>query len=109
MRLRLHPHAMRMPISRVLSRTTIVSVPTTLKAATTQIRNTTSPMPSFSSFSAENSERFLELPVERPVRIAEHVFDQLPGLGGALRIGKPHFDSRDCTAQPGEILGRLAA
>src|SRR5439155_10593901 len=37
---------------------TMVSVPTTLKAATTQIRNTTSPIASFSSLSAEKSERF---------------------------------------------------
>src|SRR5882762_9959176 len=57
-RVRCIPIAMRMPISRVLSRTTIVSVPTTLNAATTQIKKTTRPIASFSSFSAENSERF---------------------------------------------------
>ena len=54
------PIARRMPISRVLSRTTIVSVPTTLKAATTQIRNTMTPITSFSSLSAENSEAFCD-------------------------------------------------
>ncbi len=52
------PIARRMPISRVLSRTTMVRVPTTLNAATTQIRKTTSPIASFSSFRAENSDAF---------------------------------------------------
>ena len=55
---RRRPIARRMPISRVLSRTSIVSVPTTLNAATTQMRNTTTAMASFSSFRAEKSEAF---------------------------------------------------
>jgi len=54
----LSPMARRMPISRVLSRTTIVRVPTTLNAATTQMRNTTKAMASFSSFKAEKSDWF---------------------------------------------------
>ena len=54
------PIARRIPISRVLSRTTIVSVPTTLNAATTQMRKTMSPIPNFSSFKAEKSERFCD-------------------------------------------------
>src|SRR5213079_113144 len=47
------PIARRMPISRVLSRTTIVKVPTTLNAATTQMRNTTNDIASFSALKLE--------------------------------------------------------
>ena len=46
------PIARRMPISFVLSATTIVSVPTMLNAATRMISSRMSVIPSFSSFSA---------------------------------------------------------
>ena len=46
------PIARRMPISFVLSVTTIVSVPTMLNAATTMMKKIISPMASFSSWSA---------------------------------------------------------
>ena len=50
--------ARRMPISRVLSVTTIVSVPTMLNAATTMMKKIISPMASFSSCSALNRLAF---------------------------------------------------
>ena len=46
------PIARRMPISRVLSATTMVRVPTMLNAATTMMKKIISPMASFSSWSA---------------------------------------------------------
>ena len=46
------PIAFRMPISRVLSRTTIVSVLMMLNAATTTMSSRITPIPSFSSLSA---------------------------------------------------------
>ena len=46
------PIARRIPISFVLSETTMVSVPTMLNAATTMISIRMNDMPSFSSFSA---------------------------------------------------------
>ena len=46
------PIALRIPISLVLSATTMVSVLTILKAATRTIRRRITPIPSFSSFSA---------------------------------------------------------
>ena len=46
------PMARRMPISFVLSVTTMVRVPTMLKAATTMMKKIISPMASFSSWSA---------------------------------------------------------
>ena len=52
------PIARRMPISRVLSATTIVRVPTMLNAATIMMMQMMSPMPSFSSSSAEKSCAF---------------------------------------------------
>ena len=47
-----------MPISRVLSATTIVSVPTMLNAATRMMSSRMNVMPSFSSLSAWKSELF---------------------------------------------------
>ena len=52
------PIARRMPISRVLSATTIVRVPTMLNAATTMMKKIISPMASFSSWSALNRLAF---------------------------------------------------
>ena len=54
------PIARRMPISFVLSVTTIVSVPTMLNAATTMIRVRMKVIPSFSSLSAWKSELFCD-------------------------------------------------
>jgi hypothetical protein len=52
------PIALRIPISRVLSVTTIVSVLTMLNAATTTISSRMTLIPSFSSLSAWKSELF---------------------------------------------------
>src|SRR4029077_12049942 len=117
----LSPIASRMPISRVLSRTTIVRVPTTLNAATTQMRNTTNAIASFSSFKAENSEAFcdcqssaryggLRLRCARGRRVgaAEPPLEGHAERLRLLRLGQPDLEPGHRGVEPREALRRPA-
>ncbi len=101
--------ARRMPISRVLSATTMVSVPTMLNAATTMMKKIMRPIASFSSWRALNRLDVLRLPVERAVGIAQPLLDGLADRGRLVRIGDPHGDPGHRVTQPGEALRHLPA
>ena len=93
------PIARRMPISRVLSATTMVSVLTMLNAATSMMKKMIRPIASFSSLSALNESLILGLPVERAIGIAEAIRSSRAPTSGA-RSGSRIRTSMPDTASP---------
>ena len=98
------PIARRMPISRVLSATTIVSVLTMLNAATSTISNRMTPMPSFSSLSAWNSELFCSCQSTVRYGIAELSRQPRADLLRLPPILRLHLEPGHAVAQPRELL-----
>ena len=98
------PIAFRMPISRVLSRTTIVSVLTMLNAATITMRLRITDMPSFSSESALNSELFCSC--QSTVWYGKSSVHRFRDRGRVVAARGLHLEARHRAVEPRELLRR---